>query len=336
MHDGRASAATPTASPWTDGRTERRAQTAAIRALRTCDAPLAAANVIAAQACEALGAVSAMVVAVGAGGARVVAGAGAGAEPGDAIAPEVTAALEGTPVVAFRDRRAPSSPMRRPEALVAVPIRLDGRVWGALAAGTGGRTPDEAVDVLTPFAELMTLALATDASHRRLAELAATDELTGLANRRAFDAALARACRTADRDGAPMSVAFIDIDRFKQVNDRLGHRVGDEVLAEVARRLRRAARVDDVVARVGGEEFGWILPGLDASWATVALERARRAVSAAPVGGAGHLTVSAGVADLHAAGSPTRMLELADAMLYRAKADGRDAVRPSPVLSAAG
>lgn len=133
-----------------------------------------------------------MVVAVGAGGAKVVAGAETGADPGDAGAPEVTATLEGTPVAAFRDRRAPSSPMRCPEALVAVPIRLDDRVWGALAAGTGGRAPDEAVEVLAPFAELMSLALATDASHRRLSELAATDELTGLANRRAFDAALAR------------------------------------------------------------------------------------------------------------------------------------------------
>lgn len=133
-----------------------------------------------------------------------------------------------------------------------------------------------------------------------------------------------------------MSVAFIDIDRFKQVNDRLGHRVGDEVLAEVARRLRGAARADDVVARIGGEEFGWILPGLDAAWAARALERARRAVSAASIEGAGRLTVSAGDADLHASGSPNRMLELADAMVYRAKADGRDAVRPSPVVSAAG
>ena len=89
------------------------------------------------------------------------------------------------------------------------------------------------------------------------------------------------------------------------------------------------------MARTGGEEFGWVLPGLHAHRAAAAVERARRAVAGAPFPEAGWLTISAGVTDLGAAGSAGRMLEAADLMLYRAKAEGRDAVRPAPGLAVA-
>ena len=89
------------------------------------------------------------------------------------------------------------------------------------------------------------------------------------------------------------------------------------------------------MARTGGEELGWVLPGLHAHRAAAAVERARRAVAGAPFPEAGWLTISAGVTDLNAAGSAGRMLEAADLMLYRAKAEGRDAVRPAPGLAVA-
>jgi hypothetical protein len=110
---------------------------------------------------------------------------------------------------------------------VAVPVRLEQRIWGALSARCPDGAAAEAADVLAPFAELMSLSLWTDAARRRLSVLAATDFLTGLANRRTFDAALVDACERAARAGSPVSLAVLDLDRFKDVNDRHGHRAGD-------------------------------------------------------------------------------------------------------------
>ena len=118
-----------------------------------------------------------------------------------------------------------------------------------------------------------------------------------------------------------MSLVILDLDEFKSVNDRLGHEGGDAVLVEVARRLQGLARAQDLVARVGGEEFAWILPATGATEALRAAERARQTIAARPIEGEA-ITISAGAAELEADG--IRIIARADAALYTAKQRGRD------------
>lgn len=162
-----------------------------------------------------------------------------------------------------------------------------------------------------------------DAAHR-LAGLAASDPLTGLANHGEFHARLTEEVQRARRHGRDLSLVLMDLDHFKEVNDARGHQMGDAVLAETAARLGRLARGADVVGRVGGEEFGWLLPETSVLEAFLAAERARRTVAGAPFPGAGRLTLSAGVADLADASSAEDLYQLADSALYWAKSHGRD------------
>ena len=168
-------------------------------------------------------------------------------------------------------------------------------------------------------------------SARVLAGLAATDPLTELPNHRAFQERLHEETALASRDGRPLSLILVDLDHFKRINDTHGHPAGDRVVREVARRLSSCSRAGEMVARIGGEEFAWLLPGGDAMDAWQAAERARAAVEATPVLGYGHLTISAGVCELSQAGSPMELLRLADGALYWAKAHGRNrSIRYSP------
>jgi diguanylate cyclase (GGDEF)-like protein len=162
-----------------------------------------------------------------------------------------------------------------------------------------------------------------DAAHR-LADLAASDALTGLANRGEFHARLVEEVQRARRHGRDLSLVLMDLDHFKEVNDSRGHQAGDDVLVETAARLARLARGGDVVGRVGGEEFGWLLPETSVLEAFQAAERARRAIGGTPFSSAGTLTLSAGVADLADASGAEDLYRLADSALYWAKSHGRD------------
>lgn len=160
---------------------------------------------------------------------------------------------------------------------------------------------------------------------RRRAE-SFTDHLTGLANRREFDERLAMEVERAHRHGRDLSLVILDLDHFKSVNDRFGHAVGDEVLAHVARELRRQARLGELVARVGGEEFAWLLPETDLDDAIEAAERARAAVAASALPSGLRVTLSAGASEAVDAGDASGLYRKADAALYKAKADGRDRI----------
>jgi diguanylate cyclase (GGDEF)-like protein len=173
--------------------------------------------------------------------------------------------------------------------------------------------------------------------HRRNQELGATlarvnrlatiDPLTGVANRRSILERVADEVLHAQRSGETFSVAMLDLDRFKSVNDRFGHAVGDKVLAEFARAAQSAMRSNDPLGRVGGEEFLVLMPGSDAASALAAANRLRAAVAAvrwSELGDGLAVTTSAGVAQYRAGESLEQLLSRADAALYRAKAQGRD------------
>jgi diguanylate cyclase (GGDEF)-like protein len=171
------------------------------------------------------------------------------------------------------------------------------------------------------------LAMTKERGELRHKTAALVDPLTGLANRRAFLESAA-ACRP--RDGAPLSVLLADLDRFKTVNDRFGHAVGDRVLRVFAGTIERVLRPSDLSGRLGGEEFAVLLPGAGIADAERVAERIRAVYGAAAGTVGGHpvaSTVSIGVATSCAAECDlSELLAVADRALYRAKAEGRDRV----------
>jgi diguanylate cyclase (GGDEF)-like protein/PAS domain S-box-containing protein len=157
-----------------------------------------------------------------------------------------------------------------------------------------------------------------DARHalvRRLETLALTDQLTGLPNRRAWEDTVARELARAARDGLPVCVAVLDLDRFKRYNDDRGHLAGDGLLSQAAEAWRSELRGGDVLARYGGDEFAALIPGRALDTAVVVVERLRRA-------GPHPCTCSAGVAMWDGAETATDLFGRADAALYVAKQSG--------------
>lgn len=166
--------------------------------------------------------------------------------------------------------------------------------------------------------------------NERLSELAHTDALTGLYNRRAYDQHLAREWRRVQRNGAPLSVLLVDADHFKAVNDQHGHAMGDQVLQVLASVLQEGARDIDVAARVGGEEFAVLLADTDAPSAAGVAERIRSQIVQAEAMPVAAVTVSIGVATLQAQEQPDSLQHRADQALYMAKSQGRNRVVSAP------
>jgi diguanylate cyclase (GGDEF)-like protein len=165
----------------------------------------------------------------------------------------------------------------------------------------------------------------------RLRVLAAHDPLTGALNRRAFGDALAAAVARAERGEGGCAIAILDVDHFKRINDAHGHAAGDEALCRLTRLLTDRARANDVVGRLGGEEFAVLLDGTDAAGAEVVADDLRRALAAGAVPGLPTFTISVGVAELsRGEQAAERMLVAADRALYAAKAAGRDRVVRAP------
>lgn len=166
-----------------------------------------------------------------------------------------------------------------------------------------------------------------EASLEEAREAAERDPLTQLYNRGVFDRGLLRAVRSAEDEGAPLSLAVLDVDHFKQVNDEYGHPVGDQVLTRVAALLQAAVRQDDLAARIGGEEFALVLPGSPVEAASEVVERIRASVEAEIFGVEGatfSVTLSAGVAILDDDETAAALLKRADEALYAAKQAGRN------------
>jgi diguanylate cyclase (GGDEF)-like protein len=170
--------------------------------------------------------------------------------------------------------------------------------------------------------------------HQQLVSRARIEPKTGLLNAAAWDREATVAIARAHRTGAPLAVALIDLDVFKDVNDTYGHLNGDKVLRAVGDRLRNALRPDDVPGRFGGDEFCLLLPGAPAEVAHRVAERLRVAIACSPIAigtpdrpGSVEMTVSIGVATLtRAEESVTELLAAADAAMYEAKANGRNCI----------
>jgi diguanylate cyclase (GGDEF)-like protein len=222
-------------------------------------------------------------------------------------------------------------------AAVSAPIFVSGRLWGAASAvfKAGDAIPDGIEAYFERFCELVAMAIANAEAVSQLVERATIDALTGIPNRRSFDDQLDREFERVARSGRALSVVVLDIDRFKAVNDTYGHQTGDRVLAEVARILRSQVRAGEMVARLGGEEFAWLLPDTTADQAVVAAERARRAVAAVDFDGVGHITLSAGVNSVRRNVRAAALLAGADRALYMAKAGGRDQTVAAPASASA-
>lgn len=211
---------------------------------------------------------------------------------------------------------------------VAAPIPLGDGLWGAIgvAVTEARELPSDAEALLTQFAALGSMAIANAEARAQLTKQASADPLTGLPNHRSFHEALAHELIRCRRYDHPLTLVVLDIDHFKAINDTFGHQAGDTVLVEVAHRLDAQARSTDTLARVGGEEFAWILPETDAGAAAALVERARGAMAAHPFGEITGLTISAGLCDLTQATTPGELFRLADAALIAAKNNGRDAL----------
>src|SRR5581483_10256320 len=260
-----------------------------------------------------------------------LAGSRSGEEAAEPLAPELVRGLrdelEQSAVVATVDlqQSAPGSA----RTVVVLPLRANGQELGLLVgtsrpAAVLGREQREVAAVLAAqLAASLDAALALDRERRS----ALTDPLTGLLNRRGFETALEQGLALAHAERVPLSVAVLDFDDFKEVNDRAGHEFGDALLHEVGHLLQRVVPDGAGAGRLGGDEFVLMLPGVDGDSATTVVEQ----VLGLLIGGldeAGFpLRVSAGVSTYpFDSGVGTELVRAADQALYEAKAQGKKCV----------
>ncbi len=209
---------------------------------------------------------------------------------------------------------------------VAVPIRGDAGCFGLLTVfsrSEEARLDEQLAVEVEALAKRAAPAIENARRFREVRQQADLDALTGLHNRRYFHETLAREVARAHRYTRDLALIVFDLDDFKAVNDRIGHLAGDHVLAEVAERVRDVVRSADIACRVGGDEFGVILPESSLEDADQLYERLQAAAATRPVNTAGALTLSAGVTELRPDDDPVSFFQRADEALYRAKHAGK-------------
>jgi diguanylate cyclase (GGDEF)-like protein len=240
-------------------------------------------------------------------------------------------------------------PEDEPQSVALLPIEGGEGVCGYLCMGSadpGRFAPGMATDLLQRFAIFVSAGLVNVAHRQRLRQEGVTDPLTGLPNRRYFDARLHEEVQRAARVAAPVACLFVDIDAFKSINDTYGHGVGDRALVAVGACIRRSVRLGETVARYGGEEFVALVQG-DTLQARVVAERVRAAVEQLEVlddaGEPLRLTASVGVAAWvmspegpPAAEAARALIDAADQAMYRAKRAGRNRVDWQAAAAAVG
>ncbi|HEX7238885.1 MAG TPA: sensor domain-containing diguanylate cyclase, partial [Longimicrobiaceae bacterium] len=223
-----------------------------------------------------------------------------------------------------------------PRSAAVVPLAADGRVVGVVAAWDPrpDRIGETEMEFLRLLGALAPLPLRSARQYEALDRRASEDALTGLPNRRTFEARLAAASSHFERYQRPFSLLILDVDHFKKFNDTWGHEAGDRVLQHVAELVRGSVREVDLPARLGGEEFVVLLPETPLMAAVEVAERVRRAIAGKPVVWHGRpleVTASLGVATCpESVESPHALLAAADAALYRSKGSGRNRTTAAP------
>lgn len=229
---------------------------------------------------------------------------------------------------------------REPCCVAMLPLERRGHLMGSLnlASSIPDRfSREHGSDFIERLASIVAISLENILNQERLKRIGLTDALTGLNNRRFFDQRLGEEIMRALRHEQPLSALFIDADYFKSINDQYGHGVGDLALMELAKHLRRFVRLQDVLARFGGEEFAILLIGDELEAAMRVAERIREEVEQMRVAfsdGTLSMTVSIGVAELHSVAGHLRdldglgeaLLQCADQAVYAAKHRGRNRV----------
>jgi diguanylate cyclase (GGDEF)-like protein len=211
-------------------------------------------------------------------------------------------------------------------SVLAVPVYFEGRLWGFAAFEVSGVPKTWAAE------EIETVRAATGrlGATIEFSDRALRDPLTGLYNRRYLEEALAQALARSSREGSPLSVVQFDIDDFKRINDRHGHAMGDTVLRELSRRLRKHTRAEDTAARIGGDEFVVVMPNATLEDAKESAERWRRLVATDSLTwtaeGCPSITISAGVSSTVAGQTGEELLSVADGAMLQAKERGRNQV----------
>ncbi|HJV81601.1 sensor domain-containing diguanylate cyclase [Noviherbaspirillum sp.] len=231
-------------------------------------------------------------------------------------------------------------PLSPPASVAIVPLIRRGALIGCIGLGSNDVTrfaPHMSTDFLEHMASILAICLENVINTERLKHIGLTDTLTGVNNRRYVERRLVEEIGRSQRHGYPLSCMYIDIDHFKQINDSIGHQAGDEVLRDVAARIKAELRLSDALGRFGGEEFVALLIDAQRDDAVSVAERIRRSVAEQPmILGSGEqidVTVSIGVASLatskdHESVEKTaqKFLARADQALYQAKKNGRNRV----------
>lgn len=232
-------------------------------------------------------------------------------------------------------------PNYRPASVAILPLRRHQNSIGYLALGSAHAerfTGNLATDFIERLASVVAICLENVINNERLKHIGLTDPLTGVNNRRYIEQRMLEEIGRAQRERSALSCLFIDIDHFKRVNDQFGHQSGDDVLREVATRIKKELRLSDSLGRFGGEEFVVLLTQATLQDAARIAERIRASVAQHPIAIAGadsslQITVSIGASSqtppdrsIPADAARTRMLAHADQALYRAKESGRNRV----------
>lgn len=230
---------------------------------------------------------------------------------------------------------------RLPNSVAILPLWRQQRLLGYLNLGCFDIQrfqANMATDFIERLASIIAICLENVINNERLTHIGLTDPLTRVSNRRHVELRTLEEIARARRQNYDIACLFLDLDHFKQINDRYGHQGGDEVLCEVARRIKAELRLSDTLGRLGGEEFVTILGNAQFQDALQVAERIRKAIAQSPVnlsqGSAAEVTVSIGLAMLELSGNQgdtalllKRLLENADRALYAAKNGGRNQVR---------
>ena len=186
---------------------------------------------------------------------------------------------------------------------------------------------EDELGFLQLFANQMELAITIADLFDKVKKQAITDPLTELYNRRFFEDSIQREAERSERLSQPFTLISLDLDHLKEINDTYGHNYGDLAIKAIGRVLKRNARSIDIPARIGGEEFNVMLPGIDSKGGMIAAERIRTAIEAESIEKVGKITASIGVSTyIEHTKSVDELLEMADQAMYRAKIGGRNRV----------